>query len=135
MLSFKSFQKGFTLIELLIVVLLVGLIYSTIISYGQRIYEYFEAMKRLEEVRVFLMEQKREAFLFGKRVELKVENGRLFTNENKAFNSSEIFFHLKEPIVFYPLGTTNGGKLTVIYKQFTFDIEVAPLTGDIQLVK
>lgn len=129
----KFSEKGFTLIELLIVVLIVGLLYSTIHPFGQRLYSRFEAMRKLEEIRTFLLEQKREAFLYGKRIELYVQEGRLITQDNKTFSSNDVFFSSPNPIIFYPLGTTNGGNLTIIYKDFTFEIEITPPTGDIQV--
>ncbi len=129
----KFSERGFTLIELLIVVLIVGLLYSTIHPFGQRLYSRFEALKKLEEIRTFLLEQKREAFLYGKKIELYVQEGRLITQDNQTFSSQDILFSSPDPIIFYPLGTTNGGNLTVIYKDFTFEIEITPITGDIKV--
>jgi len=129
----KFSERGFTLIELLIVVLIVGLLYSTIYPFGQRLYSRFEALKKLEEIRTFLLEQKREAFLYGKKIELYVQEGRLITQDNQTFSSQDILFSSPDPIIFYPLGTTNGGNLTVIYKDFTFEIEITPITGDIKV--
>lgn len=139
-MKFKILRKvwGFTLVELLIVICIIGLIFSVVVPFSQARYERYRASVEAEKVLLFLSEKRREAFLYGKEIEINSKDGSLVTYDlssqnQKIFKIEGAFLEVKEPFKFYPLGTTNGGKIYFYYGKTIWLIEVTPLFGEIIL--
>lgn len=130
----EKLTNGFTLIEILIVVLLVGLLYSVVLPVTQRTYEKFQAMRKLEDLKAFLSECKRQAFLYGEKIEIIAVDNSLRAGE-MTFSGIDLTFRLDHPIVFFPLGTTSGGKIGIYYKDSYYELEILPPQGEIRLTK
>lgn len=123
-MPFNSVRKGFTLIELLLVVLIVGLLFSVVIPFSQRRYERYKGALEAEKALLFLSEKRREAFLYGKEIEISSEKGTLKTSQGETLKIEGAFVEVKTPFKFYPTGTTNGGLIYFYYGGLIWVIEV-----------
>lgn len=126
----KRVRNGFTLIEILIVVLIIGLVYSIVLPFTQKTYEKFIIIKRIEEIKSFIAECKARSFLYGEKIEIHVENDSLRAGD-LLFYRADLNLSSERPIVFYPLGTTGGGKIQVRYRDLFYELEILSPNGDI----
>ncbi|MEO0280523.1 MAG: type II secretion system protein [candidate division WOR-3 bacterium] len=125
-------KAGFTLIEILIAVLIIGMIYSIVLPFSQRLLEKYQALKAVEELKVFILKKKSEAFFYGEKIEIISKEGVLFVNENETFSLKDTYIDLENPLIFYPLGTTNGGIIKARAGSFEFKLEILAPFGEIR---
>jgi prepilin-type N-terminal cleavage/methylation domain-containing protein len=126
-------SKGFTLMELLVVVILIGLIFSVIFPETKTKYEKYVGSLEAEKIILFLLKKKRESFLYGKEIEIFVKDGILCTDEGERFKPEKGYLQIESSLKFYPLGSTNGGKIYFNFGKITFLIQVKAPFGEISL--
>lgn len=125
-------KKGFTLIEILIVLLITGILYSLVLPYSQSLIEKYQAIRKAEEVKSFLFKKKAEAFLYGEKIELLTKDGKIVASNNDTFAIEKANIIIDAPIMFYPLGTTNGGVVKIIFPSITIELEIIPPLGEVK---
>lgn len=125
-------NRGFTLLELLLVVLIVGMVYSMAIPYTKAIYERFQEMRQLEEVRAFLLEVRSRAFLYGETLIVNCEGEKLFAESGELILKGASF-EMERPIYFFPLGTTSGGSIVINFGERSYRVLVHRPGGEIKI--
>ncbi|MFN3406866.1 MAG: Tfp pilus assembly protein FimT/FimU [Caldimicrobium sp.] len=125
-------QAGFTLIELLIVILMIGMVYSLILPYSQSLLEKYQALRKAEEVKAYFLKKRAEAFLYGDKIELINRDGKIVASNNETFSLDRGKILMEAPIVFYPLGTTNGGVVRIVFSSITIELEIVPPFGEVK---
>ncbi len=113
--------------------LIIGLLFSVVLPSSKEIYDRYRGNLYAEKILLFLSEMRREAFLYGMEIEITLQDGALKTREGKFFKPEIGKIDMPEPIIFYPLGTSRGGKLFYHYGKITFLIEVKAPFGEILL--